>query len=119
MCKDYLPRLRLSKASIASPDQHLQSHQPQGQEPCRRPLANEAVVRCGELTGPSRGPSTKPDIALALLSGVVTSAMVPPPIVTGAEPAAPAKKRQAKNPPRFGAAAQPIFIARKHRLQIL
>jgi hypothetical protein len=58
------------------------------------------------------------DIALPLFSGVVTSAMTAPPMVIGAEQAAPAMKRKTKNIAVLVLAAQPIVKAMKTTLQI-
>lgn len=47
----------------------------------------------------------------------MTSAMVPPPMASGAEPAKPERRRQAKNWPMFWLRAQPTAKAVKTMLQ--
>lgn len=64
-------------------------------------------------TGPSSGPIAHMDIATPLFAGSVTSAIMPPPIVIGAEQAHPARKRNTKNMAVFVLKAQPMVNARK------
>lgn len=58
------------------------------------------------------------DMAFPLFSGVVTSAMIAPPIVMGAEQAHPAMNRKTKNIAVLVLVAHPIVNAIKTTLQI-
>lgn len=49
------------------------------------------------LTGPAKGPRLNRAIAIALFSGTVTSAMVPPPKAMGVPPTKPERMRKAMN----------------------
>ena len=51
----------------------------------------------GPITGPIKGPIAQIDIAFPLLSCRTISAIVPPPIVKGAEPTHPSRKRKASS----------------------
>lgn len=72
----------------------------------------------GEPTGPRRGPSPNKAAAIPRFSTWIQSAMVPPPMVSGAAPAKPEMKRKTINWLMFLLRAQPTRKATKITLQV-
>ena len=72
----------------------------------------------GPITGPSNGPIANNAIAAPLFSCGMTSAIVPPPIVSGAEPPQPAMNRNAKNIPMSVLTAQAMQKIMKIALHV-
>lgn len=60
----------------------------------------------GPTTGPSKGPIAQIAIDLPRFSCTIISAIVPPPIVNGADPTHPSRKRNPINMPRLLLTAQ-------------
>ncbi|KAJ0383942.1 hypothetical protein COL922a_009388 [Colletotrichum nupharicola] len=73
----------------------------------------------GPRTGPRSGAREYTDTALPLSAGGATSAIVPPPMDSGAAPAHPLKKRNTSRTPRFGETAQAALQARKSTFEML
>jgi hypothetical protein len=70
------------------------------------------------MTGPNRGPRAHEDMAAPRFSLDIISANDAAPIVSGQDPASPARKRNAMRPPRLGAKAQATLKMIKRTLQM-
>lgn len=73
----------------------------------------------GPMVGPRRGPMENIAIELPLCWAIKRSPIEPAPIVNGATPAQPAKKRKVRNRPMFGDSAHTMVHPRKARLQLM
>lgn len=73
----------------------------------------------GPIIGPNKGPRDHRAIAFPRFSLGMISAIVPLPIVVGATPATPSKKRKMTSEARFGATALAMLNIKKSTLQAL